>query len=128
MTQNHNKFGLKAEDTQHMVDLPQTYNLGKLEMGKTVQFLMSDAEPREVEFMDSKTGKAKKELVLNGKNLSDNLNYGLWLTAKSLKMEFLKVYEKFGTLKGVKVTIGKREYPHEKYGKVIAYTVQGTKE
>lgn len=123
---NAKAFGLTQEEAEKTKDLPQTFNLGQLEVGQTAAFVIEDEFPREVTIKDQKTGDTRKDFVLNAVG-SDGMTYALWLSSKSLKMEFYKLSQRHENLQGLKVKIGVREYKHETYGKVRGYTVQEDK-
>lgn len=118
-------FGLTKEETAKLKDFKPTLNLGNLKVNESVRLQILDDKPREVEVDDQKTkGAKKKELVIEAVDKSNGLQVTVWLSAKSLRMEFLKIYTKNNTLKNKHVIVGVREYDHPKYKKVKAYTVQ----
>lgn len=125
MAENYEVFGLTKEETEKLKDFKPTLNLSNLNVNESKRLLILDDKPREVEVDDPKAaGKKKKELVIEGVDKDNGLQVTVWLSAKSLRMEFLKVYNKQNTLKNKHVIVGVREYDHPKYKKVKAYTVQ----
>lgn len=121
----HEVFGLTKEDTNKLKDFKPTLNLGYLKVNESVRLQILDEKPREVEVEDPKNkGQKKKELVIEAIDKSNGLQVTVWLSAKSLRMEFLKIYSKNNSLKNKHVIVGVREYDHPKFKKVKAYTVQ----
>lgn len=122
----YEKFGLTKEEQDKLKDFKPTLNLSSIKVDESIDLEILDAEPREVEVEDQEDStKKKKELVIEAVDLRNGLQVSVWLSSKSLRMEFLKIYNKNGTLKKKKVRVGVREYEHPKYKKrVKAYTAQ----
>lgn len=125
-----NAFGLTKEEAESVKDFKPTLNLGTLEVGQSKRLKVLSEEPREVEREEeveedgeTKTVK-KKDLVIECVDADTGMECTVWLSSKSLRMEFYKVYKNAGTLKNIDVIVGVREYKHEKYGKSRGYTVQ----
>lgn len=122
-TESYKLFGLTKEEQEKLKDFKPTLNLSKLAVNESVDIQVLDEAPREAETKDDK-GEPKKELIVEAIDLRNGLQVTVWLSSKSLRMEFLKAYNKLGTLKNKKLRIGVREYEHPKYKTVKAYTAQ----
>lgn len=98
-----------------------------MQSGDSVRFKVLNDAPKTIVVTDKKTGKTDEKKVLDVVDKLTGVTFTLWLSSKSLKMEFFKLYKKLGTLKDVNISILLREYEHEQYGTVIGYTVQEDK-
>lgn len=129
----HDLFGVSKEEADKAQDIVPTFNLGDLEVGKSHRFTIVSAQPKSVEFEDKKErdeeGKPvkKSQLVLEAIDALTGMKVALWLSAKSLRLEFMKLYRAKGTLENVPVVVAVREYEHDQWGKVRGYSVQEDK-
>lgn len=125
-----NAFGLTQEEAESVKDFKPTLNLGTLAVGQSKRLKVLSEEPREVERDEEveENGKKKtvkkKDLVVECVDFDTGMECTLWLSSKSLRLEFYKVFKNAGTLKNINVIVGVREYKHEKYGTTRGYTVQ----
>lgn len=125
--QNFKDFGLSEEESKNVKDVVPTFNLSSIESGQSAEFRILDVKPREIEYTDKKTKESKKELVLNVMDKLTKMTVTLWLSSKSLRMEFFKLSQKKnGSLKDVNIVISARNYTHDKWGEVRGYSVQET--
>jgi hypothetical protein len=123
-----NEFGLTSEETSKVKDITPSLNLGKLEIGQSVEVEFTSSKPELVAFKDKATGKDKEEYVLKALDVYSGMEVSIWLSAKSLKQQLFNLYTKHGkNLKGVKANISVRPYEHAQWGEVRGYVVQETK-
>lgn len=123
-----NEFGLTAEETQKVKDITPSLNLGKLEVGQSVEVEFTSSKPELVTFKDKKTGTEKEEYIIKAIDVYSGMEVSVWLSAKSLKQQLFNLYAKHGkNLKGVKANISVRPYDHAQWGETRGYVVQETK-
>lgn len=125
--ENANKFGLSQEVADKMKDFLPTYDVTKIQEGDVVIFQILEKEPREiVAGKDEETGEPLKRHVINVREVKTEMDFTLWLSATSLKMGMLKLYnKKKNNLKDTKMKLSVRTYKHTKYsGDTRAYIVQ----
>lgn len=121
----YEKFGLTEEEADKTKDILPSFNLGKLKDGETADFKLLQSEPHYVEWKDKDTGEERKQLVVTALDLLTGTEIALWLSAKSLRMEFLKLAKKCdGDLKDKTIRVSVRTYKHQQYGTSRGYTVQ----
>lgn len=117
-------FGLSKAEADKVKDITPSFDLGELKFNESVTFKILDNETKEVKYKDDK-GKEQSRQVLRVLNIEDNLECTLWLSSKSLKMEFYKLASKLnGNIKNVTVKITPRQYTHKEFGKTKAYVVR----
>jgi hypothetical protein len=119
-----NEFGLTKEESEKIRDIPPTLNLGKLEMGQTVEVEFTEQKPRLVKFKEKATGLDKEQYAINCVDKFSGVEVTVWLSAKTLKQSLFNLYKKHnGSLKGVHAIISTRPYEHPTYGESKAYIV-----
>lgn len=121
---NADAFGLTEEETEKLVDILPTLDLGKLAVGESVKVKILQDAPKQLTYTDKKTQKEVTTPVLEVLDKSTGLKSTLWLSAKSLKQAFYQLHKKLGTLENVDAVIGKRQYQHPQFGETDGYTVQ----
>lgn len=125
---NLNEFGLTSEETAKVKDITPSLNLGKLEVGQSVEVEFTESKPSLVAFKDKATGKDKEEYIIKALDVFSGMEVSIWLSAKSLKQQLFNLYAKHGrNLKGVKANISVRPYEHAQWGETRGYVVQETK-
>lgn len=121
-------FGLSNEEAEKVKDITPSYKLSDLKKGQTAHFKLVEKMPRSIEYEDKSVNPPKKEKrqVIQAVDLDSGLDVTLWLSAKSLQMEFYKLAKRHnGDLEGVHIKIGIRIYEHDKWGATTkAYVVQ----
>jgi hypothetical protein len=120
--QNLDKWGLTENNLKK--DFLPVFNLAQLKIGSSQVFTFTDAAPRMITFEDKKTGKTRKEYVIEAIDDLTKIKCTLFLSAVSLRMHLNKIWEQYNeNLKDIKVKISVTEYQHEKYGTTRAYQV-----
>jgi hypothetical protein len=120
-------YGLTSEEAEKAKDILPTYDLGMLGIGQQAEFKILDAEPKTIEAKSKYDPRKTTAQILNVYDKAARMNMTIWLSSKSLAMEFWKLAQKHnGSLKNLDVVIAVRSYEHEQYGSTRAYTVQET--
>lgn len=123
-----NEFGLTEDESKKIKDITPSLNLGKLEVGQSIEVEFTSNKPELVSFKDKKTGIEKEEYVIKALDVYSGMEVSVWLSAKSLKQQLFNLYTKHGrNLKGVKANISVRPYEHAQWGETRGYVVQETK-
>jgi hypothetical protein len=118
-------YGLTQEEADKAKDILPTYDLGVLAIGQQAEFKILDSEPKTIEAKSKYDPKKTTAQILNVYDKAARMNMTIWLSSKSLAMEFWKLAQKHnGSLKNLDVVIAVRTYEHEQYGSTRAYTVQ----
>lgn len=119
------KFGLTAEEAEKAKDILPTLDLGTLQVGMAIELKILDSTPTEIEAKSKFDPNKTKALILNVYDKQARMNMSIWLSSKSLQMEFYKLGMKHKfDLKGLDIVITVRTYEHEQFGTTRAYTVQ----
>lgn len=122
---DHEAFGLTKEEAEGTKDIAPNAKLGDLKAGESARYRVVVAMPKKLTYVDKNTNEEKGEQVLTAINRRTNIEETIWLSSKTLRMEFLKLYKKHNTLMNLDVVISAKEYDHPKYGKKTrGYTVQ----
>lgn len=118
-------FGVTSEEKARAKDITPTFKLGEMKVGDSHRFTLLESLPRKIEIPDQEAENGKREEYAMGAiDEETGTEVTLWLSSKSLRMEFSKLKDKLGDLKNKKVVVAVRSYRHEKYGETRAYTVQ----
>lgn len=133
MSSLNEDFGLTTEDAEKTKDIIPTFNLGKLGEGDTEAFKVLEEKPRTVKFKtkDDKGEEVEKEdLVLTAMHRPTGVKQTLWLSSKSLRMQFYKLAKNRPeqNLLGAEIIISVRMYDHPQWGETRGYVVQENSE
>lgn len=124
-TEKCEAFGLSEDEAKNVQDILPTLELGKMSVGDSVRVKCLSESPKDIEWEDKETKKKNKTPAIEVLNKDNGLKMSLWLSSKSLKQEFFKVFKQNKeNLKGLDIVIAIEEYDHDKYGKTRAYRVQ----
>jgi hypothetical protein len=122
---NVNKYGLTSEEAEKAKDILPTYDFGTMQVGMQAEFKIISDEPKEIEATSKFDPTKKTGLILEVFDKQARMNMSIWLSSKSLAMEFWKLAQKHGGhLKGLEVVVTVRSYEHQQFGTTRAYTVQ----
>lgn len=125
MTDIKKLFGVDQETIDKSKDIKPVLDLGSLDLNSVVKVEFTEKEPKEIETPNSKYNKVSKVISVKDITHGENLEYSLFLSAKSLSLGIARIYQKHGNdLTGVKVLIKKTKTIYKDYGENIAYNIQ----
>ena len=118
-------FGIDRATLDKSKDIKPILDLSKLEENETIVVTFLDKEPHIIETPNSKFSKTARIISVKDEN---NLEYSLFLSAKSLSLGVGKLWESNNNdLTNVRAIIKKTTAIYKEFGENTAYNIQEMK-